>query len=47
MTMRGTTTITFATDLEAVAFVERFTGAEEPLAVVLQREYIDEPEQCQ
>jgi len=34
----------FATYEEAVAFSEATHGAEEPLALVLQREYLDEPE---
>jgi putative acetyltransferase len=34
----------FATYAEALAFCERTAGAEEPLALVLQEEYIDEPE---
>src|SRR5262249_53063917 len=34
----------FATYEEAVAFSEATRGAEEPLALVLQREYLDEPE---
>lgn len=33
----------FATHRAAVAFAARTPGAEEPLALVLQREYIDEP----
>lgn len=34
----------FATYSEAAAFSRRTRGAEEPLALVLQEEYIDEPE---
>lgn len=34
----------FATYEDALAFSERTPGAEEPLALVLQREYISEPE---
>ena len=34
----------FATYAEALAFSEGTEGAEEPLALVLQREYISEPE---
>src|SRR5215831_10253229 len=34
----------FATYEEALAFSEHTQGAEEPLALVLQREYINEPE---
>ncbi len=34
----------FETYEEALAFSRAQTGAEEPLALVLQREYIDEPE---
>lgn len=34
----------FATYAEALAFSRRTEGAEEPLALVLQREYISEPE---
>lgn len=34
----------FATYSEAAAFARRTEGAEEPLALVLQNEYIDEPE---
>lgn len=34
----------FATYREAAAFAENRVGAEEPLALILQREYIDEPE---
>lgn len=34
----------FATYEEALAFSQRTAGAEEPLALVLQREYISEPE---
>ncbi len=34
----------FATCEEAMAFSEETEGAEEPLALVLQKEYIDEPE---
>lgn len=34
----------FATYSEAAACARRTRGAEEPLALVLQREYIDEPE---
>jgi hypothetical protein len=34
----------FATYLEAREFSERTTGAEEPLALILQREYISEEE---
>jgi putative acetyltransferase len=34
----------FSTGEEARAFSEATTGAEEPLALVLQREYLDEPE---
>lgn len=34
----------FATFEEAVAFAEENPGTEEPLALILQREYIDEPE---
>ena len=34
----------FETCAEAIAFAESTKGAEEPLALVLQREYIDEPE---
>jgi hypothetical protein len=33
----------FATYAEAIAFSQRTEGAEEPLALVLQREYISEP----
>ncbi len=33
----------FATHEEAAAFAQATPGAEEPLALVLQREYIDEP----
>jgi len=33
----------FATYAEAVAFSQRTEGAEPPLALILQREYIDEP----
>ncbi len=33
----------FATYPEALAFADRTAGAEQPLALVLQREYIDEP----
>src|SRR3974377_1353527 len=33
----------FATFEEAAAFAERSKGSEEPIALVLQREYIDEP----
>ncbi len=35
----------FETFEEALAYSERSEGAESPLALVLQREYIDEPEQ--
>ncbi len=34
----------FATYSEALAFSDATRGAEQPLALVLQREYIDEPE---
>ncbi len=34
----------FASHGEAQAFADQTPGAEEPLALVLQREYIDEPE---
>jgi hypothetical protein len=34
----------FATYAEALAFSQKTRGAEEPLALVLQREYISEPE---
>jgi hypothetical protein len=34
----------FATYAEAIAFSQSTAGAKEPLALVLQREYIDEPE---
>jgi putative acetyltransferase len=34
----------FATYDEALAYSQKTRGAEEPLALVLQREYIDEPE---
>ena len=34
----------FATYSEAAAFSRRTKGTEEPLALVLQKEYIDEPE---
>jgi hypothetical protein len=34
----------FATYAEAASFSEITTGAEEPLALILQTEYIDEPE---
>jgi len=34
----------FATYSEAAAFSRRTLGAEDPLALVLQKEYIDEPE---
>jgi hypothetical protein len=34
----------FATYEEARAFSERTAGADEPLALILQREYLDEPE---
>ena len=34
----------FATYREALEFSERNEGAEEPLALVLQKEYIDEPQ---
>lgn len=34
----------FATYAEALAFSEATAGAEEPLALILQREYLDEPE---
>ena len=34
----------FADCEEAIAFAASTTGAEDPLALVLQREYIDEPE---
>jgi hypothetical protein len=34
----------FASHAEALAFAEATDGAEQPLALVLQREYIDEPE---
>jgi hypothetical protein len=34
----------FATHAEAAKFAKAAAGAEEPLALVLQREYIDEPE---
>jgi putative acetyltransferase len=34
----------FASYAEALAFAEATDGVEEPLALVLQREYIDEPE---
>ena len=34
----------FASYEEALAFAEETAGAEEPLALVLQREFIDEPE---
>jgi len=37
----------FATYDEALAFSKKTRGAEEPLALVLQREYIDEPEDGQ
>ncbi len=40
----GTTTSAFATYAEALAFSQGTKGAEEPLALVLQREYIDEPQ---
>jgi hypothetical protein len=33
----------FATHREAMAFSNATTGADEPIALVLQREYIDEP----
>jgi hypothetical protein len=33
----------FSTYQDALAFAERTEGAEEPLALVLQEEYIDEP----
>lgn len=36
--------LAFATYAEAAAFSEDTLGAEEPLALVLQAEYIDEPE---
>ena len=36
--------IAFATHAKAAAFSEKTTGAEEPLALVRQHEYIDEPE---
>lgn len=35
----------FATCEEALAFSRRTAGAEKPLALIWQREYIDEPEQ--
>lgn len=35
---------TFATYEEALEFSESNTGAEDPLALILQEEYIDEPE---
>lgn len=35
----------FASYAAALAFSQRTTGAEEPLALILQREYIDEPEE--
>src|SRR5688572_5163127 len=34
----------FATHAEALAFAKKTPGAEEPLALVLQKQYIDEPE---
>jgi hypothetical protein len=34
----------FASYAEALAFAETTDGAEQPLALVLQREYIEEPE---
>lgn len=34
----------FATYSDALAFSERTEGAEEPIALILQEEYIDEPE---
>jgi putative acetyltransferase len=34
----------FASYAEALAFAEAHAGAEEPLALILQREHIDEPE---
>lgn len=34
----------FAEYAEALEFSRRTTGAEEPLALILQKEYIDEPE---
>ena len=37
----------FATHEEADAFVRETPGTEEPLALVLQREYIDEPDDGQ
>ena len=36
----------FPTYDEALAFVESVKGAETPIALVLQEEYIDEPEPC-
>jgi hypothetical protein len=36
----------FPTYDEALAFVESAKGAETPIALVLQEEYIDEPEPC-
>jgi len=36
----------FPTYEEALAFAERTEGAEAPIALVLQEEYIDEPEPC-
>jgi hypothetical protein len=35
--------VAFATFPKALAFAERTPGAEDPLALVRQREYIDEP----
>ena len=37
----------FATHDEALAFSKQIEGAEEPLALVLQKEYIDEPQSGQ
>ena len=37
----------FATHAEAAAFFQRTKGAEPPLALILQREYIDEPNPCE
>lgn len=34
----------FSTYAEAAAFADRNPGSDEPLALILQREYIDEPE---
>lgn len=34
----------FATYAEAIAFSQRTRGAQQPVALVLQREYIDEPD---